>query len=52
MTQYYILVYPGAGQWFLTGLVARYLNIDINVSISLNGNCHNLGNGIYKGSEK
>jgi hypothetical protein len=52
MNQYYILSYPGAGMMFFTTVFAHYLQkIDNDVSISLDGNCHNIGNGIFKDTE-
>lgn len=46
--QYYIVAAPGSSMAFLTAVIGKYLGYTINVTISPDGHCHNLGNGNWQ----
>ena len=50
--QYYVVAYPGSGISFFTGMLDYYLKKEHNISISQQGHCHDLGHGIFKGTNQ
>lgn len=50
MKQYYILSVPGSASMFFTTVIAKYLGEQPAV-ISSDGNCHDLGQGNWAGSD-